>query len=78
MPKPPQSLSKPMTLGESLPLEIARVRDTVLPDYLVRGELCQFAVTVMRHALDLASKATSEGDVAGMLRAHEALKGMQL
>lgn len=67
-----------MTLGESLPLEIARVRDTVLPEYLALGESGQFAAVFMRHALDLASKATSEGDVAGMIRAHEALKGCQL
>jgi len=67
-----------MTFCETLPLEIVRVRDTVLPYYLELGDLGQYAVALIRLALDLASKATSEGDVAGMLRAHEALKGCQL
>jgi len=67
-----------VTLGESLPLEIARVRDTVLPEYLALGDPGQFAVALMRHALNLASTAMIEGDTCAMIKVHEALKGMQL
>ncbi len=64
------------SLGEALPLEMARVRDKVLPFYTpeVNG---QFAAAMMRHALDEAAKALAEGDVIAMLHAYEQLKGYE-
>ena len=66
-----------MTLGETLPFEIARVRDTVLPVYLALGDPGKFAVTLMRQALDRASRAMIEGDTLAMMGAYQALKGFQ-
>jgi len=66
------------TLGEALPAEIARVRDEVLPVYLELGAAGQFGVVLMRLALDRASVAMVSGDVVGMIRACEDLKGYQL
>jgi hypothetical protein len=68
-------MSAPVTLGEALPREMARVRDEVLPAYV---DICRsglFAVLSMRADLDAAAKAMAEGDAVAMLRAHEALKG---
>lgn len=66
-----------MTLGESLPLEMARVRDKVMPAYLEIGQAGAFALTMMRQTLDDAAKAMAEGDLAAMIRAHEELKGFK-
>lgn len=63
------------TLGEQLPLEIARVRDEVLPLYLEIGTSGVFAATMMRAALDAASRAMIAGDVVAMLQAYESLTG---
>lgn len=63
------------TLGEALPLEMARVRDQVLPVYLECGLGGLFAATMMRKALDDAAKAMIEGDVVAMLRAYQDLQG---
>ena len=62
-----------MTLGESLPIEMARVRDDVMPAYVAIGVSGQFALTMMRQALDGAAMALAEGDVLAMLRCHEEL-----
>ena len=66
-----------MTLGESLPLEMARVRDKIMPAYLEIGDSGFWALTLMRKALDDAAKAMAEGDVVAMIRAHEELKGFE-
>ena len=65
----------PVSLGEALPKEIARVRDQVMPAYLEIGAPGLFALTMMRRDLDAASKAMMESDVVAMLRCYEALKG---
>ena len=65
----------PDTLGDALPREIARVRDEVMPYYLEIGAPGMFAVTMMRADLDAASKAMIEGDLPGMIRVYESLKG---
>ena len=67
-----------MTLGESLPLEMARVRDEVMPVYLEIGAGGAFALASMRSDLDLAAKAIIEGDIVSMIRAYEALKSYRL
>jgi hypothetical protein len=63
------------TLGEALPLEMARVRDEIMPAYQACGPAGQPALFLMRLELDAAAKAMAEGDVAEMARAYEALKG---
>lgn len=70
--------TKPKSLGEALPAEMARVRDEVMPAYVEIGPPGIFALTFMRADLDRAAKAMAEGDVVGMLRAYEALKDYHL
>lgn len=65
------------TLGEALPLEMARVRDKVMPAYLEIGPAGAFALAGMRADLDRAAKALAEGDVVEMLRVYESLKGWE-
>lgn len=67
-----------MSLGEALPLEMARVRDVVMPPYQEIGAPGVIALTLMRHDLDAAAKAMAEGDVVEMARVYEELKGWQL
>ena len=63
------------SLGEALPLEIARVRDKVLPRYVECGPAGSIAAAMMRADLDMASRAMIEGDVIAMMRVYEKLKG---
>ena len=63
------------SLGEALPLEMARVRDQVLPAYLEIGAPGAFAVTMIRATLDRAAKAMAEQDIAAMIKAYDYLKG---
>ena len=65
------------TLGEALPAEMARVRDRVMPAYLQIGPAGLFALSMMRRDLDEAARAMAEGDVVGMLRVYESLKGYE-
>lgn len=62
-------------LGVVLPKEMARVRDTVMPDYIAIGSAGALALAGMRHDLDRAAKALAEGDVIEMMRVYESLKG---
>lgn len=63
------------SLGEDLPREMARIRDQVMPAYMAIGTAGAFALAMMRKDLDDAARAMAEGDVTGMLRAYEALRG---
>lgn len=63
------------SLGTELPKEMARVRDEVIPAYESIGSSGILAITWMKRALDDAAKAMAEGDVVGMMRAYEELKG---
>lgn len=65
------------TLGEALPKEIARVRDQIMPLYIEIGPPGQFALAMMRSALDAASKAMIEGDTVAMIAAYQDLKGFE-
>ncbi len=67
-----------MTLGEVLPIEIARVRDVVIPAYMECGAGGMPAVILMRADLDSASKAMIEGDVIEMMRVYQSLKEWKL
>lgn len=62
------------SIGIELPKEMARVRDELLPlyDAIPTGV---FAATLMRQALDRATQALAEGDVAQIIRSYEELKG---
>ncbi len=63
------------TLGDALPREIARVRDEVLPVYVALGFPGQIAATMMRRDLDVASEVMISGDLLGMIRVYQSLKG---
>lgn len=66
---------KPVSLGEALPVEMARIRDEVMPAYVEIGPAGAFALNCMRLDLDAAGRALAEGDVAKMLKAFNSLKG---
>jgi hypothetical protein len=63
-----------LSLADALPLEMARVRDHVLPAYLKIGIAGAFAVALMRRALDDAAAAILNGDMVGMLHVYRELK----
>lgn len=65
------------SVGSELPKEMARVRDKVLPvyDQFPTGVI---AATMMRQALDRATRALAEGDVIQCIRSYEELKGFEL
>ena len=69
------------TLGDALPREMARVRDEVMPAYLLvrgmPGASVEPALALMRASLDRAAKAMAEGDAVAMLRCYNDLKGYQ-
>lgn len=71
-------MSKPTTLGDSLPAEMARVRDVVIPAYQSIGPAGGFALAMMRNDLDAAAKAMMEGDLAAMITSLQALKDYKL
>jgi len=62
------------TVGEDLPIVMARVRDEIMPLYLEIGPAGSFAVAMMRADLDKATKALAEGDIVTILQAYESLK----
>lgn len=66
------------TLGDALPLEMARVRDEVLPAFLeLRGlpnVICEPQIAMIRASLDFAANAMARGDVVAMIRAYNDLK----
>jgi hypothetical protein len=70
---PKESLS----LAEALPLEMARVRDQVMPHYIAIGQPGEFALFLMRAELDIAAAAMMNGDVVTMMQAYESLKGFK-
>jgi hypothetical protein len=61
------------SLGEALPLEMARVRDEVLPAYVETGAAGAFAVAMMRHDLNEAAKALASQDVVKILSVYKKL-----
>lgn len=62
------------TLGEDLPKQMARVRDVLMPQYQEIGPAGEFALMMMRNALDRAAKAMAEGDLPEMIAAYQELK----
>ena len=68
-----ENRTKALSLGEALPLEIARVRDVIMPPYLAIGVAGRAALALMRAELDKASRAMISGDVVEMARAYHSL-----
>jgi hypothetical protein len=66
-----------VNLAESLPKEIARVRDEVIPVYL-KFPGAQLAVWMMNKDIEKAVEAMAGQDTVEMLRAYQALKGYEL
>lgn len=70
--------SDSMTLAEALPLEMARVRDEVMPAYRDIGAPGMPALVMMRIELDIAAAAMMNGDTVTMIRVYESLKGFKV
>lgn len=66
---------EPQSLADALPLEIARVRDQVMPLYLELGTAGGPGLALMRLELDAAARAMAAGDVVGMVKALHDLRG---
>lgn len=66
------------SVGEALPKEMARVRDEVMPIWVEIGPPGHLGLMLLRMQLDIAARAMAEGDVVGMIRAYQALKGIEL
>ncbi len=64
------------SLGTALPKEIERCQE-LLTQYAAIGPAGIFGATMIRADIAAAHKAMMEGDVVGMLRAYEALKGCE-
>ena len=62
------------TLGDALPKEITRCEE-LLTEYASLGPVGAFGHAAISAAIADARKATSDGDVVGMLHAYERLKG---
>ena len=67
-----------VTLGDALPLEMARVRDKLIPVYEGIGPAGMFAVMMMKQDLARASTAIAIQDTVAMLRVYQALKDYKL
>lgn len=66
------------TLGDQLPIEMARVRDEVMPAYQAIGQAGVIALTMMRADLDAATRAMAAGDLPAMISAYQKLKGYKV
>jgi hypothetical protein len=66
-----------MTLGDALPLEMARVRDELIPAYRSIGPSGAWGLLMLRASLDNAAKAMASGDIVAMMRAYKDLKESQ-
>lgn len=62
------------TLGDTLPREIARVRDEILPLYEALGRSGAFGAAMIRLDLDAAAVAMAEQDTVAMLRLYHVLR----
>lgn len=61
------------SLGESLPIETARVRKLIV-QYTEIGPAGKLAVAILEQALQRTDRAMISGDVVGMINAYEELK----
>jgi hypothetical protein len=65
-------------LGTTLPQEMTRVRDEVMPAYQKIGKSGALAVFMMKRDLDIAAKAMMEGDIVTMIKVYQSLKAWEL
>jgi hypothetical protein len=65
---------EPVSLAEALPLEIKRVQE-LIELYRSIGPAGVFAIGFMRYSLGRAIEAMASGDLVGMIRAYDDLKG---
>jgi hypothetical protein len=68
--------TKPETLADALPKEIARVRE-VQGHYRAIGPAGLFGAAMIEQDLQAADKAVMSGDVVAMLRAYKTLQGIE-
>ncbi len=61
------------SLGEALPVEMARVRE-VLGHYKEIGPAGMFGAAMIEQSLRMADQAVMSGDVVAMIRAYQDLK----
>lgn len=66
-----------VSVGEALPIEMARVRDHVMPAYRAIGQAGAFALASMRRDLDAAARALAEQDAVACVRALQELRGYE-
>ena len=69
------STQKATTLGDALPREIERVQE-LIPMY-ESVPMGHIAAGLMKHSIRQAHEAMMTGDVVGMLRCYEDLKGYE-
>lgn len=62
------------SVGEALPREIKRIRETVIPAYESIGPAGMFGLAFIRQSLTRAEDALSSGDVIAIVRAYADLK----
>ena len=62
-------------MAEALQVQITRVRDEVMPSYILIGGPGEFALGMMRRDMDAAVKALAEQDAVECLRLFEELRG---
>ncbi|MBP7337681.1 hypothetical protein [Niveispirillum sp.] len=75
MNEPPHT--SPQSLGDALPQEMARVRDLIPLYQGLPHNAGAIAIAMMRQDLDTAAQALATGDVVGMIRVFESLKGFK-
>lgn len=63
------------SLAEALPQEIARVSELIGRYESLPNGVGKIGAALMRISVQAAIAAISEGDLVGMMRAHEDLKG---
>jgi hypothetical protein len=58
---------------ETLPEEMSRVRNRLVPVYTIIGTPAQYALGMLQHDLQRAERALADNDTAEMARAYVAL-----
>lgn len=69
--------TKPASVGEALPDEIARVTKLIALYATLEGGAGRFAIAMMQRAIKSAGDAMVSGDVVAMVRAYDDLKGFR-
>jgi hypothetical protein len=72
------AVGSPLTLGDALPAEMARVACDVIPEVARRGDDGRAALDAIKGSLRLAAYAITHADTRLMRRAHAELIDFQL